>query len=127
MRPIRTALLSVGLLLASLLVGCQAEPRRVYDTPPAAPVHERPLKPGPDFFWMSGHYDRKDDAEGNPATDGPGWYWVAGRWERDRPNQIWIQGYWKPTQDPEGKDCWEWVPAYWEVQEDKELRHPNRQ
>ncbi len=54
--------------------------------PPALPVYEQPLCPGPGFLWTPGYWAWSDD---------DGYYWVPGTWvEAPAPGLLWTPGYW---------------------------------
>jgi YXWGXW repeat-containing protein len=54
--------------------------------PPALPVYEQPLCPGPGFLWTPGYWAWSDD---------DGYYWVPGTWvEAPEPGLLWTPGYW---------------------------------
>jgi hypothetical protein len=69
---------------------------------PPAPIYEAvPVAPGPDFFWigghwhwnggwvwLGGHYDRHPHYH-------PGGYWEAGHWDRRGGNYVWHEGRWR--------------------------------
>ena len=49
--------------------------------PPAVRYERRPIRPGPDYVWVSGFWD----------WDGARWRWIPGRWElRVEPQAYWI-------------------------------------
>jgi YXWGXW repeat-containing protein len=54
--------------------------------PPALPVYEQPLCPGPGYLWTPGYWAWSDD---------DGYYWVPGTWvEAPEPGFLWTPGYW---------------------------------
>lgn len=54
--------------------------------PPALPVYEQPICPGPGFLWVPGYWAWSDD---------DGYYWVPGTWvEAPEPGFLWTPGYW---------------------------------
>jgi len=54
--------------------------------PPALPVYEQPLCPGPGYLWTPGYWAWDDDG---------GYYWVPGTWvEAPEPGLLWTPGYW---------------------------------
>jgi hypothetical protein len=54
--------------------------------PPALPVYDQPLCPGPGFMWTPGYWAWDDD---------DGYYWVPGTWvEAPQPGLLWTPGYW---------------------------------
>jgi hypothetical protein len=70
--------------------------------PPPAPIYESVgIAPGPDYFWIGGHwhwnhgwvwvhgrYDRHPHFH-----QGAGW--EAGRWDRRGGNYVWVEGHWR--------------------------------
>jgi WXXGXW repeat (2 copies) len=70
--------------------------------PPPAPIYEAaPMAPGPDYFWIGGHWHWNH-----------GWVWVhgrfdrhphfhqgggweEGRWDRRGGNYVWVEGHWR--------------------------------
>jgi len=53
--------------------------------PPALPVYEQPLCPGPRYIWTPGYWAYGDD----------GYYWVPGTWvTAPEPGLLWTPGYW---------------------------------
>jgi hypothetical protein len=53
--------------------------------PPALPVYEQPLCPGPGNLWTPGYWAWDDD---------DGYYWVPGTWVEAPVGQLWTPGYW---------------------------------
>jgi hypothetical protein len=54
--------------------------------PPALPVYEQPICPGPGYLWTPGYWAWSDD---------DGYYWVPGTWvEAPEPGFLWTPGYW---------------------------------
>jgi hypothetical protein len=53
--------------------------------PPALPVYEQPLCPGPGYLWTPGYWAWDDD---------DGYYWVPGTWVEAPVGQLWTPGYW---------------------------------
>ena len=53
--------------------------------PPALPVYEQPLCPGPGYLWTPGYWAWSDDA---------GYYWVPGTWVVAPVGMLWTPGYW---------------------------------
>jgi WXXGXW repeat (2 copies) len=53
--------------------------------PPALPVYEQPLCPGPGYLWTPGYWAWDDDA---------GYYWVPGTWVVAPVGLLWTPGYW---------------------------------
>ena len=114
-----------SLLLAGLLAGAPAAAfgfTRVgfgfnfgfplYDYPPPTNVvvvrqpaasEVAPPSPGPDYVWITGHW------EWDPA--GRRWMWFGGSWQRPpAPNAVWQTGYWSQQ-----AGTWVWVASHWAV------------
>ena len=53
--------------------------------PPALPVYEQPLCPGPGYLWTPGYWAWDDDN---------GYYWVPGTWVVAPVGLLWTPGYW---------------------------------
>jgi len=53
--------------------------------PPALPVYEQPLCPGPGYLWTPGYWAWSDD---------DGYYWVPGTWVVAPVGMLWTPGYW---------------------------------
>jgi hypothetical protein len=53
--------------------------------PPALPVYEQPLCPGPGYLWTPGYWAWSDD---------DGYYWVPGTWVVAPVGLLWTPGYW---------------------------------
>lgn len=69
--------------------------------PPAIPVYEQPICPGPDYIWTPGYWQW--DAE---VAD---YYWIPGTWvAAPQPGYLWTPGYWAFDGGYYG-----WRPGYW--------------
>ena len=67
--------------------------------PPALPVYEQPLCPGPGYIWTPGYWAYGDD----------GYYWVPGTWVMaPEPGLLWTPGYWGW-----GDGVYVWHRGYW--------------
>src|SRR5580704_12722428 len=53
--------------------------------PPALPVYEQPLCPGPGYLWTPGYWAWDDD---------DGYYWVPGTWVEAPVGLLWTPGWW---------------------------------
>jgi len=53
--------------------------------PPALPVYEQPICPGPGYLWTPGYWSWSDDN---------GYYWVPGTWVVAPVGLLWTPGYW---------------------------------
>jgi hypothetical protein len=67
--------------------------------PPALPVYEQPLCPGPGYLWTPGYWAWDDDA---------GYYWVPGTWVVAPVGLLWTPGYWGWSDGFYG-----WHAGYW--------------
>jgi hypothetical protein len=68
--------------------------------PPALPVYDLPLCPGPDYMWTPGYWAY--DADG-------GYYWVPGTWVMaPEPGFLWTPGWWGW-----GDGGYVWNEGYW--------------
>jgi hypothetical protein len=68
--------------------------------PPALPVYEQPICPGPGFLWTPGYWAWDDDE---------GYYWVPGTWvEAPQPGLLWTPGYWGWNDG-----VYAWNAGYW--------------
>jgi hypothetical protein len=61
-----------GLSSLVLVAGCTVEERTVRGPRPADRVEVVTARPGPDYVWVGGRWDRRGDE----------WEWTSGRWER---------------------------------------------
>src|SRR5215467_6614349 len=69
--------------------------------PPALPVYEQPICPGPGYLWTPGYW----------AWGPDGYYWVPGTWALAPVGLLWTPGYW----------AWDdgafvWNAGYWAPQ-----------
>jgi len=67
--------------------------------PPALPVYEQPVCPGPGHMWTPGYWAWNDDA---------GYYWVPGTWVVAPVGLLWTPGYWGWHEGVYG-----WHRGYW--------------
>jgi len=66
--------------------------------PPPAQIEIVPSSPGPDFVWVKGRYEWKEQ-----------WIWVSGRWMiPPRLNAFWVVGHW----EHHGGGT-VWIPGHW--------------
>jgi hypothetical protein len=79
------------------------QPVEIYATeaPPPDIVEVVPGAPGPDFFWIGGHWQWeggwvwvRGHYDRHPHYH-PGAYWEAGRWERRDGRYVWRDGHWR--------------------------------
>jgi hypothetical protein len=67
--------------------------------PPALPVYEQPLCPGPGYLWTPGYWSWSDD---------DGYYWVPGTWVVAPVGMLWTPGYWGWN-----NGLYVWNAGYW--------------
>ncbi len=67
--------------------------------PPALPVYEQPLCPGPGYLWTPGYW-AWDDVDG--------YYWVPGTWVVAPVGLLWTPGYWGWNDG-----VYAWNDGYW--------------
>lgn len=67
--------------------------------PPALPVYEQPLCPGPGYLWTPGYWSWDDD---------DGYYWVPGTWVVAPVGMLWTPGYWGWN-----NGLYVWNAGYW--------------
>ena len=67
--------------------------------PPALPVYEQPLCPGPGYLWTPGYWAWDDD---------DGYYWVPGTWVVAPVGMLWTPGYWGWN-----NGLYVWNAGYW--------------
>ncbi|MGP8251310.1 MAG: YXWGXW repeat-containing protein, partial [Terracidiphilus sp.] len=68
--------------------------------PPALPVYEQPICPGPDYIWTPGYWAWDAD---------DGYYWVPGTWIiAPEPEFLWTPGWWGW-----GTGGYFWHEGYW--------------
>jgi hypothetical protein len=67
--------------------------------PPALPVYEQPLCPGPGYLWTPGYWGWDDDG---------GYYWVPGTWVVAPVGMLWTPGYWGWN-----NGLYVWNAGYW--------------
>jgi hypothetical protein len=71
----------------------------VHIGPPALPVYEQPIAPGPGYLWTPGYWAWNDDA---------GYYWVPGTWVVAPIGMLWTPGYWGWN-----NGLYVWNAGYW--------------
>src|ERR1700681_60158 len=67
--------------------------------PPALPVYEQPVCPGPGYLWTPGYWAWNEDG---------GYYWVPGTWVVAPVGMLWTPGYWGHEHGRYG-----WHAGYW--------------
>jgi hypothetical protein len=67
--------------------------------PPALPIYEQPICPGPGYLWTPGYWAWDDD---------DGYYWVPGTWVVAPVGLLWTPGYWGW-----GDGVYLWHGGYW--------------
>lgn len=106
--PLRSGL--TVLTIGMGLIACTVTPAQVSVTPPSvvvtAPLGPPPPRveviaepPGPDFFWVYGHW----------AWGGREYRWEDGHWERHREHAHWVPHRWVP----DGRGRWRLHEGYW--------------
>jgi WXXGXW repeat (2 copies) len=96
-------LIALGLLTAVVLFASQAANADVAISvniaPPALPVYEQPVIPGPGYVWVPGYW----------AYGPEGYYWVPGTWvEPPEAGLLWTPGYWGWS-----NGAYLWSAGYW--------------
>ncbi len=93
--------ISAGLLILAFMLlivgGCMVSSP---STAPPNPKKEiKPLKPGPHFVWIFGHWkwngSRYIWISGHWAKNPAGKKWVTGHWVKRRGRWIYIKGHWR--------------------------------
>ena len=71
------------------------------EAPPTPIVEAIPVAPGPEFFWIGGHWHWnggwvwiRGHFDRHPHFH-PGAYWEAGRWDRRGGSWVWHEGHWR--------------------------------
>ncbi len=73
------------------------------DAPPPRRHEHRMARPGADFVWIDGYWDRHNDE----------WVWIDGRWDRPSEHRSrWV----KPRYKREG-GAWRYEPGHWSHQQ----------
>ncbi len=100
MKTFKPLIFAAGLLLSACLVRVPGPPGVVFapGPPPAPRTEVVGVAPGPEFFWIAGHY----------YWSGGAYLWYPGRWEHRRPGHMWIGGHW--VHHPRGHY---WQPGHW--------------
>ena len=106
---LRAVFISVSLLASLVLVSVDraraAESQvgiavSVRVGPPALPVYEQPLCPGPGYIWQPGYWAYDDDE---------GYFWVPGTWVMPpEVGLLWTPGYWGYSEG-----VYLWHTGYW--------------
>jgi hypothetical protein len=105
----------VSLVLA-VICGCTAPNPIVPREPPMPKEERRPLKPGSEVFWQSGHWAWDPEVRH--------YYWSAGGWAKERQDRFWIPGYWDPVTEGDEKG-WRWVDERWAHKEELDQLPPD--
>lgn len=66
--------------------------------PPAYKVETVPAPPGPDNFWIAGHW----------RWEGGSHVWVPGRWETRRSEEVWVPAHWVHQ-----RHDWRFIEGHW--------------
>lgn len=94
-KKISSLLVSVSFLISSFGCVTYRPPRQA---PPPGKVVVKPLKPGPNYVWVAGHWSWK----------GGRYHWVNGHWLKKKRGKVWVAGHWKKK-----RGRWIWVPGHW--------------
>lgn len=86
------------LLFSFTLVNCVATVRPRHAPPPPPRRIHKIAKPGPQYFWVSGHY----------VWRGGRYVWVKGHWKKKRPGYVWVQGHWAKR-----GGYYVWIEGHW--------------
>lgn len=89
--------LILALALVGLGAGCTTV-AYVPEAPPAAKKEVRPVRPGPAYIWVDGHW----------KWNGHRYAWVKGHWVKGKPGKEWVDGHWKRTAKGHV-----WVAGHW--------------
>jgi hypothetical protein len=75
-------------------------PAPITEPPPPPQVEVVREAPSPDYAWIPGHWQHRDDGQ---------WIWIHGTWAiTPRPEAIWVPGRWIHR-----IDSWVWIRGYW--------------
>jgi hypothetical protein len=85
------------IVFAMGLFNC-APVRPAYGPPPSPKKEVRHHKPGPNYIWISGHYEQRHGR----------WVWIGGHWAKKRHGMVWVEGHWVKR----GKR-WVWIKGHW--------------
>jgi hypothetical protein len=90
-----------GRLEPAQLIRSDSEPAWKSTGPPAdVPAEVTPPAPGPNYFYVAGHYE--------PESDGSKLVWKSGFWTREQPGWEWLPARW--IRRPRG---WDFRAGYW--------------
>jgi len=78
--------------------GCIVAHGPRHQPPPPKQVRVKARKPGPNYFWITGHWEWRHGR----------YVWKQGHWKKTRKNRHWVSGHWK--QIPRG---WVWIKGHW--------------
>ncbi|MFT3836094.1 MAG: hypothetical protein QM723_03740 [Myxococcaceae bacterium] len=93
-----TMLTFAALVSSGCYVRARVPDAYVETAPPAPRVEVYGTAPGPDYFWIGGHYQ----------WSGGQYAWRQGYWEHRRPGHAYVPGYWQ--RGPRGHV---WVEGRW--------------
>ncbi len=92
-----------GRLEPTQLIRSKSEPAWKTTGPPADhPAEVTPAAPGPDYFYVAGHYE--------PESDGSRLVWKPGFWTREQPGWEWLPARWVRRPSGWGFRAGSWVP-----------------
>jgi hypothetical protein len=97
MDKLRWLILACALFLGACVV---APPPRAYiAAPPPDRVEVVPTAPGPNHFWIRGHWGWENGQH----------VWIPGHWEGRRGGSHWVPAQWVSN-----GPGWDYVPGHWE-------------
>jgi hypothetical protein len=93
-------LLLIASIVCLMSTGCVYPARTVVvGPPPQAMAEVIPPSPGPDFYWVRGHwiyrYGRYDWVPGHYVRAYAGRAWVEGHYEVRGGTYVWVEGFWR--------------------------------
>ena len=84
----------------------------VKSAPPPLKTESKPLKPGPAYVWIAGHW----------KYSGGTYVWVAGHWTRPpKSDRVWVSGHW--VKRPGG---YVYIPGHWDYSKTHRIVRPYR-
>ncbi len=98
MKKMLTTLAFAAVLASGCVVRARVPDAYVAVPPPAPRVEVYGTAPGPDYFWIGGHY----------YWTGNAYAWRNGYWEHHRPGHVYVPGYWE--RHPHGHV---WIEGHW--------------
>lgn len=80
------------------LFNCVATVRPRHAPPPPPRKIVKIHKPGPNYFWVPGHYEWRHGS----------YHWVSGHWAKKRAGMVWVSGHWVKR-----GGNWVYVKGHW--------------